>query len=106
MKVYRIVCLVAGFLLPQVALAKLPFPNDAFGKVEATLDFCAQVDAHSAPKYQERKKALVKDVPQKEVDEARESQEYKEAYSWITDELGKAPKNQAVQACGAYLESK
>src|SRR5262245_21855467 len=106
MKIHRVLCLGAALMVATLALAKMPYTNDAFGKVEGTLDFCAQVDPHSASKYQERKKALVKDVPQKEVDEARESKEYKDAYDWVTDELGKAPKDQAVQACSAYLDGK
>jgi hypothetical protein len=106
MKIHRVICLGAALMVATPALAKMPYTNDAFGKVEGTLDFCAQVDSHSASKYQERKKALVKDVPQKEVDEARESKEYKDAYDWVTDEFGKAPKDQAVQACSAYLDGK
>jgi hypothetical protein len=106
MKIHRVIYLGAALMVAALALAKMPYTNDAFGKVEGTLDFCAQVDAPAASKYQERKKALVKDVPQKEVDEARESKEYRDAYDWVTEELGKAPKDQAVQACSAYLDGK
>jgi hypothetical protein len=106
MKIRRILWLGAAIVIPQLALAKLPMPNDAFGKIEGTLDFCAQVDSKSAEKYQEQKKVLVRDVPEKEVAEARESPEYKDAYTWITDELAKQPKDKAVKACAASLEGK
>jgi len=46
------------------------------GKVEGILDFCAKADPQSAAKYQEQKKALVKDATEKEVAEARQSQQY------------------------------
>jgi hypothetical protein len=106
MKMHRILCLGAALVLPQLALAELPFTNDAFGKVEATLDFCVQADPQGASKYQERKKELVRDVPEKEVAEARQSHEYRDAYDGVTAELGKVPKAQAVKACSDFLEGK
>jgi hypothetical protein len=106
MKIRRILWLGAAIVIPQLALAKLPMPNDAFGKIEGTLDFCAQIDSKSSEKYQEQKKVLVRDVPEKEVAEARESQEYKDAYTWISDELAKQPRDKAVKACAASLEGK
>lgn len=104
MKIHRILCLGAAFVIPQLALAKLPFSNDAFGKIEGTLDFCAQANPQAAQKYQEGKKQMVRDVPEKEVAEARKTQEYKNAYQWVSAELGKVPKDKAVEACNAYLE--
>jgi hypothetical protein len=106
MKVNRILCLAAALVLPQLALAELPFPNDAFGKTEGILDFCTQVDPQDAPKYQEQKKALVRDVPKKEVEEARQTQEYREAYHSTSDELAKVPKDKAVKACTDFLQRK
>src|SRR5207302_2994799 len=67
MKLLRILCAGAAILIPQLVLAKLPFSNETFGKVEGILDFCAKADPQSAPKYQEQKKALVKDATEKEV---------------------------------------
>jgi hypothetical protein len=106
MKVYRILCLGAALVLPQLALAELPFPNDAFGKTEGTLDFCTQVDPQDAPKYQEQKKSLANEVPEKEVEEARRTQEYRDGYDSTTDELAKAPKEQAVMSCTNFLKGK
>ena len=103
MKIHRILCLSAAIALPQLALAKLP-PQPALGQVEGTLDFCAQIDQRSAAKYQEYKKILIQGVPEKEVAEARKSTEYKEAYDAIGEALGKAPKDQAVKACTAFLK--
>ena len=106
MRIQRIVYLLAALLIAQFALAKLPFTNDLFGKVEGTLDFCARIDPPSAPKYQQKKKSLVKDVPENEVEEARKTEEYKGAYDWISGELPKMPKDQVTSACAAALESK
>lgn len=104
MKIHRSVVLTSAVLVSQIALAKLPMANDVFGKSEGTLDFCAQAKPQDAPKYQERKKSLVRGVPDKEVADARKSQEYKTAYDWITDELGKLPKDQTIAACDAVVQ--
>jgi len=106
MRIHRILCLGAALVIPQLALGKLPFTNDAFGKVEGTIDFCAQMDAQEAPKYQERTKMLVRGLPEKEkeVVEARQTKAYADAYDWISAELGKLPKEKVVEACTAYLE--
>ena len=105
MNIYRILGLSAVLALPQLALAKLP-PNSTLGQLEGTLDFCAQVDPQSAAKYQEFKKALVQGEPEKDVAEARQSSEYKNAYEAIGEALGKVPKGEAVKACTSFLEGK
>jgi hypothetical protein len=105
MKMKRIVVLTAAVLVSQLALAKLPMTNDVFGKSEGTLDFCAQANPRDAAKYQERKKSLIRGASEKEVADARQTQEYKTAYDWITDELGKVPKDQTAAACNAVLQS-
>jgi hypothetical protein len=87
-----------------LALANLPFTNEAFGKIEGTLDFCVQADPQAAPEYEERKKLLVRDVPGREMDEARQTQEYLDAREWISAALGKVPKTQAVKACSDFLK--
>jgi hypothetical protein len=104
MKTLRILCLVAAIVIPQLLLAKLPFTNDAFGKLEGILDFCAKADPQSAAKYQEQDKRLVKDLPENELAEARQSQEYKKAYDAVGSELGKEPTDKAAEACAASLE--
>ena len=106
MKIHRMLFWAAAIVIAQMALAKLPFSNDALGQIEGTLDFCARVNSEAAPKYQERKKAMVADVPEKELAEARGTKEYKDAYEGIGSKLGEVPKPQAVEACRAYLDGK
>jgi hypothetical protein len=106
MKIHRILFLASAIVITQIALAKLSFPNDAFGRIEGTLDFCAKVDPEAAPKCQERKKGIVGDVPENELAEARGAKEYKDAYEEISAKLGEVPKDQAVAACKAYLKGK
>lgn len=106
MKINRTLCLGAALAIPQMLLAKLPASNDSFGKMESILDFCAQADSQGASKYQERKKSLAGDASEKEVAEARQTQEYKDGYQDVSDQLAKVPKDKAVKACTAFLEGK
>jgi hypothetical protein len=105
MKIHRMLCLSALLALPNLALAKLP-PNSTLGQMEGTLDFCAQIDPQSASKYQEFKKVLVQGEPEKDVAEARQTKEYKDAYDAIGEALGQVPKDKALKACTNFLEGK
>ncbi len=106
MKTRQLLCLSAALTIPQLAGAKLPLPNDSFGRIEGILDFCAKADPEGAPRYKERKKLIADDASAEEVSEARKAPEYKDGYQEISDELGKVPKDKAVKACSAYLEGK
>jgi hypothetical protein len=105
MKIILIVCVGVAIAIPEVALAKLPFENSTFGKVESTLDVCAQVDPPSASKYEAKKKALVEGIPEKEVTEARESKEYKDGYDEAKSELSKESKDDVASTCKALVQS-
>ncbi len=105
MKTTRILC-VTAVVMSGLALAALPFSNDTFGRIEGTLDFCAKMNPDAAPQYRERKKAMIGDVPEKELAEARGTKEYKDAYEGVSAQLGDARKDQAVAACKAFLEGK
>ena len=104
MKIKRTLCLSAALLTAQLALAKMPFSNDMFGRVESTLDRCAQVDQGSAGKYAAKKKELVKDATSAEVEAARNSDEYKAAYKDMSEQLTQMPKDEVIQACTASLK--
>ena len=104
MRIQAVFCFATAVLISQLALAEMPMSNDLFGKSEGTLDFCAQVKPASAAKYQERKKSLAKNATEKELADARESKEYQDAYSWITNEMRKMPKDQVSEACNAILQ--
>lgn len=106
MKMNRVMSFAVAVLISQFAFAKLPYTNEAFGKLEGTLDFCGQLDAQSAEKYLQRKKLLAKDATEAELAEARDSEEYKKSYHWVSDELPKVPKADAMKACKAAQDAK
>lgn len=105
MKIIPIVCVGLVIAIPELALAKLPFENSVFGKVESTLDYCSQVDPPMAPKYEAKKKALVEGLPEKEVAEARQTQEYKDGYNEAKTELSKQSKDEVTSTCKALVQS-
>src|SRR5882762_5587003 len=105
MKIRHILCLCA-LALPQLALAELPFTNEALGKVEGTLDFCSSVHPEGAAKYHKQAELLVGTALKKDVEAARKTTEYQAAYASIGAELGKVPKDQATKACAAFREDK
>lgn len=105
MKIIPVICVGLVIVIPELALAKLPFENAVFGKVESTLDFCSQVDPPMAPKYEAKKKALVEGIPEKEVAEARETQEYKDGYNEAKTELTKQSKDEVASTCKGLLQS-
>jgi hypothetical protein len=106
MKIHRLLFVWAAITIPQLAIAKLPFTNDTFGKLEGAVSFCSKVNPESAAKYQEVGKLFVRDVPEKELTEARKTAEYKDAYELSGAELRKMPKSRAIEACSALLETK
>jgi len=106
MKIYSILILslVVAIAFPQVAGAKLSMAPQALGFVEATLDSCVKVDPDSAAKYKEMGKAFVVDATKEELEKARSTSEYKDSYESTTSEIEKAPKDETVKACKAFLE--
>jgi|SRR5690242_15385469 hypothetical protein len=105
MRIQRMFYLLAAVLVAELALAKMPFTNEVFGKVEGTLDYCARIDSQATAKYEKRKKDLVKDVPEEEVAAARKTEDYKTGYEWISNELPKMSKEEVLGACAATLVS-
>jgi hypothetical protein len=108
MKINRIVILslAASFAFPQFAGAKDSITPKMLGFVEATLTFCGKADPGSAEKYKAREKAFVGDATDEELAKARSSSEYKDSYDSTASDLEKAPKEQTVKACTAFLDGK
>jgi hypothetical protein len=106
MKIKSLMGFALALMLCQFAFAKMPFSNDMFGRVESTLDHCAQIDKSSAEKYAARKKELVKDATSEEVESARNADEYKAAYKDMSEQLAQMPKDDVMQACTAALQEK
>jgi len=105
MKTIKLLSCVVACMLCEIAFAKMPFSNDMLGRVESTLDHCAQIDKSSAEKYAAKKKELAKDATAQEIEAARNSDAYKAAYKDMSDQLAQMPKDDVMQACTASLKS-
>jgi hypothetical protein len=101
MRFHGLVLCCTAIALPQPASAQLPFSNDALGKLERTLSYCAEMNPNAAAKYQELSKRLLQGVPEKDLSEARATAEYKNSYDSIGAELAKVSKDEAAKACDA-----
>ena len=106
MKRYGFLVLGVALALPLVAHGKLALPNEIFGKIEANLDVCSEVDSKSSAKYQEAKKTLTQGATEEEIKAARDSDEYKGAYSSTRQELEKKPQADVAKTCAAALATK
>lgn len=93
-------------IFPAVASSEAPVNSETLGRVEGTLAFCAKLDPQSAAKYQGASKIITQGKSEKEVESARVSKEYQDAFEEINVELGKASNDDAVKACTVFLEEK
>ena len=104
MTIQRILCLTALIGVADVALADPPISNHSLGVLEGTAAFCAELDPEAAAKYQERAKRYVAGMQEKQVAEARDSGQYKEAYQSAGATLSAMSKDQAKKACSGLLQ--
>jgi hypothetical protein len=105
MKIRRLLLLGTAVSVPQLGGAQLPIPNEAFAKIESVLDFCIKADPKDSDKYEKLREGLMKDSAEKDMLEARESQEYKDAYQQEKGEFTKMPKEKAIEACSASISN-
>jgi hypothetical protein len=101
MKFHRVLCGCLALSASQFALADLPMSRPALGQLEGILNFCAKVDPSMAKQYQERSALLLGKASDKDLADARDSDEYRQAYDAVSAELAKVEKDHAVQTCNA-----
>ena len=104
MRIHRLILLGVALGIQHSGGAQLPFPTQAFAEFEGALDFCAKADPEEPEKYQKLKLVLVKRVSEKDASDARNTQEYQDAYEQATSEYARMPKVEAAKACAASLE--
>ena len=99
MKIYRILCLGAAIVLPQFASAELPFSVQALAQIDGGIDYCSQTNPDAADKYKQVSDLLLKSLPKKDLEAARNSKEYKEARKTVSEDIGKLKKEEAAKTC-------
>lgn len=103
MKIQHI--LLAAIALPQIAMAESFFTYQSLGAVQSTVDFCAQTHPQNAAKYQEQARIMLQEIAAEDLDKARSSVEYKEAYDQASSILGKVTQIEVDEACDGLLET-
>ncbi len=96
------------FVIPvgKARTSPLPLDNEALGRLEATLAFCAKIDPSSESKYREKAKLLVKGQSENVVEAARHSKEYKDSVELTNKQLKTVSTADAENACKASLHGK
>jgi len=101
-RILSVLGLAASLALPVVA-AEPPLAPAVLGQLEGLLDSCSQETPKSAPDFRKVRERLLEGVTEKDVAKVRASDEYKEAYKFITDRLEGASKKEAAESCKVFL---
>ncbi|MFC5475522.1 hypothetical protein [Paraherbaspirillum soli] len=103
MKLYLLVC--AAVALPLAVMAETTVDGATLGQLDAIVAQCGQANPSDSVKYQELLTPLIADVPPAEVEAARQTDIYRQAYDAITEQLAKASKDDVVAACAGAIAS-
>jgi len=108
MKIFRTLLLgaAATTLLSQFASAELPISKQALAQIDATIEFCSQQKPEAAQNFKDTAAAIAKQLPAKDLESARASDDYKSARKSIIDDLQKLNKEAVNNMCGGTAASK
>jgi hypothetical protein len=99
-------CIVAVLgAVSQAARADPPVGGAVLGQAEAVLDRCQESIPAGAERYKALAKGLTGDATDKELNEVRNSTEYRDAYDAASAQLDSLPKEESDKACGEGLKS-
>jgi len=102
LRILSLVWLSTVLAVPQVFAGELP-SSAGLGQMESLLDSCSKMDPQSAPNLKKQRERLVQGVSETDLAKVRAADEYKAAYKASSDQLEKASKDEAKQACRAFL---
>ncbi|WP_211462944.1 hypothetical protein [Collimonas silvisoli] len=103
MKLYLLVPWCAAVALPLAVTAEPPVDEAALGEMEAIVARCGQVNPTDSAKYKELLTPLISDMPDADIEAARRTEAYRQAYEAISEQLRKATKDEVVAACADAL---
>ena len=105
MRFAGICMLVALGAVSQAARADLPVGRAVLGQLEAVLEHCGRVSPASAERHKEFAKALTGNATDKDLAEARNSAEYREAHDAASEQISNLPKEESDKACAEGLRA-
>lgn len=100
--------LVCGVLsVPCLSQTQTEPPDArALGTTEAILNYCTKADPADADKYQARDKLLIGKASQEDLDELRNSDEYRQAYDSVADFVAKVDEHNAKRVCSESVDQR
>jgi hypothetical protein len=107
MYVVRTICALSIIGLAPIAGADAPpsIAGGALGKIEATLSFCATVDAQGATAYEKTAQVFTQGMSAQRLTAVRATNEYRSAYDSTRADLDQVPKEQALKACKDAIDA-
>lgn len=103
MKAMQVFALVMAMAYPTISLADTSVDSSQFGRMKGILSACSSVNPREASKYLLQIKTLIGDATKETVDQAARTEEYKQAYHDVTEELGSMNRDDMARACADYL---
>jgi len=105
MKIHRILCLGLAIALPQLTVAEIPFDIQTLAQIDGVIDYCSQLKPESADVYKQFGKLMEKSVPEKDLEAARNSKDYKEARKSVSEGISKVNKEEAAKSCSDFMKT-
>jgi hypothetical protein len=103
MKTMQVFALVMAMAYPTISPADTQVDSSQFGRMKGILSACSGVNPREASKYLLQIKTLIGDATKETVDQASRTEEYKQAYHDVTEELGSMNRDDMGRACTNYL---
>jgi|GEM_PF-5878430 len=103
MKASRLVVLFPVLAMASGARAGIPMSAHALGSVQATLEFCARVDPAQANTYAAFSNRMVEGASADDLNVARRSPEYRDAFETMREQLSKVEAREAAPSCRSLV---
>lgn len=103
MKTMQVFVLVMAMAYPTITLADTSIDTRQFGRMKGILSACSSVNPREASKYLLKIKTVIGDATKETVDQATRTEEYKQAYHAVTEELGSMGHDEMARTCTDYL---
>ena len=106
MKVFAALSLCAATLIPQFSLADAPHTQMEAGLMQAVFDFCSKADPENDKRFDQKAKALLGNISDRDRDDLRKNADFKVGYGVMESLLDKVHKADAVRGCAEFLTPK
>ena len=107
MNVVRILSIAVACIASQFVHAASPTTTTALrvGLIDELKTYCSRVDHPDIGRLEQQIERLLKDMPQKNIAQARHSPEYKTAYETYAAVFNDLPTNLGSQLCQAVISN-